>query len=56
MSEKDSKIKKLFKSIFEIIINDNILGYGFMVYIPYNVNNRLLYGLLTSIYYFSRFN
>ena len=48
MSEKDSKIKKLFKSIFEIKINDKILGYGFMIYIAYNVNNRLLYGLLTS--------
>ena len=48
MSEKDAKFKKLFKSIFEIIINEKTLGYGFMIYIPYNVNNRLLYGLLTS--------
>ena len=48
MSEKDSNIKKLSKSICEIIINNKTLGYGFMIYFPINVNNRHLYGLLTS--------
>ena len=48
MSEKDSNTKKLSKSISEIIINNKTLGYGFMIYFPINVNNRHLYGLLTS--------